>query len=113
VDGTDEGRLLRRVAERTSDLPDEDRQVRFVDERVRPETLVERSFRHGARTLLHKRGEEVESLRREVNPLAAAAQFPRASIEHEWPERDPAGEPCRNHRFFLPSAQDSGGISLP
>jgi hypothetical protein len=63
-------------------------QVRFGDERARPEPVTDLLLRDGARTLGDEQGQKVEGLGREGDFLPRAEHLARGEIEHAVGERD-------------------------
>jgi hypothetical protein len=84
VHGPDPGR----VPERRADLADQVLEVRFLDDDVRPEAILQLLFRERAGARVDEDREEIEGLRREPDARAAARELPRVPVEDELAEVD-------------------------
>ena len=76
VNGSDEARRLRFVAERLAHLGDHDRQIRVADEGSRPEPGVQLLFGDRIRPALEQDTEGIERLAGQVHRLPAAQELP-------------------------------------
>ena len=97
IDRPQKNRPGRGVAKGASNLGHQTRQVRLLDERRRPQSLLQLGFRHGARPVVEEDRQQLERFRRKMDLIAVSEELPRAVVEHE------AAETVRHVRHCRPS----------
>src|SRR4029453_1885156 len=85
----DQARLLSAVAERSSELDDEVREICVGDERIRPDPIVDVGLRQGLGPTLEQSFQQDEGLRRDGQELPAPEYLPGVRVEEAIPEAQP------------------------
>jgi hypothetical protein len=84
MEGKDVTRCPRIIIQDTPDLGDQDSQVRVSDERVRPESFVQFSFRQRAWTRVYERLQQLKRFRREVDRIRPVKELAGFIVQREW-----------------------------
>ena len=83
VHGPENDWLGRGIIEGTANLRHEPGEIRFLDERRRPQALLQLGFRHRAVAIDQEERQQFERLGREMNLVAAGENLPRLVVELE------------------------------
>jgi len=81
VNGSNDARLARGIAEGVPNLVDDPRQARLGDEHTRPDTLEEIRFRERARPRLDEQLQQLERLRWQMDLARSTEQSSRIHVE--------------------------------
>ena len=86
VHRAEKNRLRRGIVEGAANLRHEPGEIRFLDERRRPQPLLELGLRHRAVAVDQQERQQFERFRRKMNLVAAGEHLPRVVVEHEAAE---------------------------